>query len=178
MLLLDRRDYRRALDLLAEAEGEGPAIDIQYLYAPISLLRAQALALSGQRAAAKQAYGAAARELEDEVTRAPGDSRVHSALGIACAGLGRPEDALREARRGCELMPLSSDAWLGRNRISDLALVCAMAGRPDEAIAQIEGLMSGCGWFTSHLFRLDPRFDALRADRRYEALLEKYAPKA
>ena len=74
-------------------------------------------------------------------------------------------------------MPLSKDVPRAFHRVEDLALVYTMVGQPSEAIAQLDDLLARSGWFTAHVLRLDPRWDPLRSDPRFQALLAKYEVK-
>ncbi len=104
----------------------------------------------------------------------PEDSRLHGALGIAYAGLGRVEDAIREGEKGVDLLPVSKDAWRGLYRVEELALVLTMTGRHDAAIDRIEFLLSTPGDLSVARLRLDPRWDPLRDHPQFQALLERY----
>ena len=109
--------------------------------------------------------------------RTPTTPRFHGSLGIAYAGLGRRADAVREAKLGCDLMPASKDAMRALFRLEDLALVYTMVGQPGEAIAVLDDRLSRDGDFTAHMLRLDPAWDPLRSDPRFQALLTKYEVK-
>ena len=130
--------------------------------------------MAGQHDLAQRSFEAARLELEQKITQTPDDPRFHSSLGIAYAGLGRSADAVREATRGCELMPMSKDAMRALWRVEDLAVVYTLVGQPGEAVAQLERLLAGSGGFTPHVLRLEPRWDPLRSDPRFQALLTKY----
>jgi len=54
------------------------------------------------------------------------------------------------------------------------ALVFAQAGLADEALAEIEPLVARPSWTSARLVRLDPRYDLIRDDPRFQALLEQY----
>jgi eukaryotic-like serine/threonine-protein kinase len=170
-----RRDHPEALRLLAEEEQQ--AINDPDQLAHLSLLRGQVQMLRGQADLARRSYEAARLELEKKIEQNPNDAASHSSLGVGYAGLGRRADALREAKLGCELMPVSKNAVWGNSRLADLAQVYTMVGQPGEAIAILDGLLSGMGGTTVHNLRLDPTWDPLRSDPRFQALLTKYAIK-
>ena len=72
--------------------------------------------------------------------------RYHVALGRGLAGLRRNADALREARTGVELLPISKDAIDGPSVLEELAAVYAATGDSDAAIREIEHLLSTPGY--------------------------------
>ncbi|MGB5302166.1 MAG: hypothetical protein WBP17_03340, partial [Gemmatimonadota bacterium] len=81
------------------------------------------------------------------------------------------EDAIREGREGLRLMPPEVEAWRGGHRVVDLARIYAMTGRNDEAIEQLEYIMSIPADMSAWELRLDPAWDALRGDPRFDALI-------
>jgi serine/threonine-protein kinase len=172
---LIRRDYSKAVRQLEAWKPS--ARDNQWLYSPASLLRGEVQMLAGQHDFARRSFEAARVELEQKVAQDPTDSRFHSSLGIAYAGLGRDVEAVREAKLGCDLMPPSVDAWRALRRVEDLAVVYTLVGQPGEAISQLEQLLAASGEFTPHVLRLEPRWDRLRSDPRFQALLAKYEVK-
>jgi len=169
---LIRRDFREALRLLEGAKRE--ALYMQFFYLPIDLLRGETHRLSGENDLARVSFEAGRRRLQELIAKDPGDSRYYSALGIACAGLGLREEALQAAKRGTELMPPSKDAWRAPWRIGDLALVHTMLGQQNEAIDRLDFLLSHTGEISTHTLRLEPRWDPLRSNPRFQALLAKY----
>jgi eukaryotic-like serine/threonine-protein kinase len=172
---LARRDFRGALTQLESEENHSIDNTVQYL--PIPLLRGEVQMLARQQDLARQSFEVARLELEQKLVRDPGDARFHSSLGIAYAGLGRSVDAVREAKLGCDGMPVSKDTWPGIYRLEDLARVYTMAGRTSDAIAQLDDLLARSGEFTPNVLRLDPRWDPLRSDPKFRALLTKYEVK-
>jgi hypothetical protein len=105
------------------------------------------------------------------VTQDPEEPAYRSSLGLALAGLGLDEEAITEGREGLRLMPPEVEAWRGGRRVIDLARIYAMTGRPDEAIGQLEHIMSIPSDMSAWELRLDPMWDPLRGDPRFEALL-------
>jgi serine/threonine-protein kinase len=174
-LAVFRRDYEAALRQL-EVEPH-LAFDNLNDYAPITLFRGQVQMLAGQHDLARRSFDAARRELEQKVAQDPDDHRFHSSLGIAYAGLGRRNEAVREAKLGYDLMPASKDALRALSRLSDLAVVYTMVGQAGEAISVLDDLLGRSGNWTPHVLRLDPKWDPLRSDPRFQTLLLKYEVK-
>ncbi len=126
----------------------------------------------GNRQAEQENYQSARNILEAKIQEKPDDERYHSSLGIAYAGLGRKEDAIRQGKLGVELLPVTKDAWRGQYRIEDLARIHVMVGEFDAAIDQIEDLLSGPGEMSAPLLKLDPAWEPLRKHPRFKKLIE------
>jgi TolB-like protein/tetratricopeptide (TPR) repeat protein len=151
-------------------------IRIKVQAAPNALFAAFLEFSLGETARARKGFSMARPLLEAEIRAAPDDARYHGSLGIAYAGLGLKEDAVREGRRGVELLPMSKDAVYGIPHVIDLAQIYAMIGEPEKAVEQLELLLSQPSWISVPWLRADPRFLLLQGDPAFEALLAKYAP--
>ncbi len=112
--------------------------------------------------------------LEKALAEGPEDSRYHASLGLAYAYLGRKEEAVREGRRAVELYPMSRNAFEAPRGYWNLAAICTVAGEYEEAVRQLEYLMSiPCGnVYSPALLRIDPQWDPLRAHPGFQALLK------
>jgi len=90
--------------------------------------------------------------------------------------LGRNADAIAAARRISEVMPLSRDAYFGAYALAGLAEVEAHAGAKDQALQLIDQLLAMPAGDVMSVTRLklDPMWDPLRGDPRFQALLKKY----
>ena len=121
---------------------------------------------------AKKYYDESRGILESKIQQRPEHARFHSSLGIAYAGLGRKEDAIREGKLAVELLPVTKDAWKGLYRIADLARVYVMVDEYDKAIDQLEFLLSRPGVLSIPLLRLDPTWNPLRNHPRFKNLVE------
>jgi TolB-like protein/Tfp pilus assembly protein PilF len=174
-LALARRDDQEALRQLAAQPRR--TIDGYNYYWPFTLFCGWVQRLAGQHDLARRFFDAARLELEQKVAQDPDDARFHSSLGVAYAGLSRRVEAVQEARLGCDLMPPSKDALRALPRIDDLAGVYTMVGQTAEAIAQLDDLLARSGDLTPHVLRLQPEWDPLRSDPRFQALLTKYEVK-
>jgi TolB-like protein/Flp pilus assembly protein TadD len=163
------RDYRAAL---ARVEAQRDGFVDQAFFWPKPLLLGNLYRLLGDADRARTMYGAAQKILERERDERPKDARVRSALGGVHAGLGRREEAIREARLGVELVPPSNDAMMAPVRVEDLARVYTLVGDHGAALDQLEHLLTMPSFFFSiRLLELDPAWDPLRGLPRYRALV-------
>jgi tetratricopeptide (TPR) repeat protein len=98
----------------------------------------------------------------------------HRALGQTYALLGRKDEAIREAERAEELLPISKDAIQGQYLLGDVAQIYSLVGEPDEALDRIEYLLSVPSALTAAQLRLHPNWDPLRDHPRFAEILDKY----
>lgn len=129
---------------------------------------------SGARAAFLRAKGAA----EGELKRSPDSEDAHLQLAKALAFLGEKEAALAEAQRAAELRPESKDAFGGPEIMEGVAEVHAVLGNNDRALEILEGLLSRPTAITTQFLKINPIWDPLRGDARFQALIDKYGAKA
>ncbi|MES0397922.1 MAG: tetratricopeptide repeat protein, partial [Syntrophobacteria bacterium] len=162
-------NYQEALDRLSLVSED---IDDQFNFIPNSLRYAQICGYMKKKELAKKYYEDARSILKAKIQQRPEDDRFHSALGIAYAGLGRKEDAVREGKLGVELLPVAKEAWRGAHRVDDLAKIYVMVGEYGLAIEQLEYLLSIPGELSIPLLRLDPAWDPLRNHPRFKKLIE------
>jgi len=71
-------------------------------------------------------------------------------------------------------MPLSRDGLLGADALMDLADIYVICGEQDEAISLLEKLLTVPGWTSVNLLRLDPIYDPLRENPRFQTLVEQH----
>jgi TolB-like protein/Flp pilus assembly protein TadD/tRNA A-37 threonylcarbamoyl transferase component Bud32 len=141
---------------------------------PKSLLAGLAHEALGEREAARAAFEAARPLLEAEVAKHPDDARLRSSLGIAYAGLGRKEDAIREGLRATDLLPLEKDAMYGFPHLNDLFVIYAMTGRDDDAFRTLETMLSVPSFVSRSWLEGIPQWTRLRKDSRFTALVAKH----
>jgi tetratricopeptide (TPR) repeat protein len=163
-------NYQKALDRLSRGSSE--AFERQWYFVPKALLSGQIYGLMGNQQAEQAAYDSARNILDSKTQELPEDARFHSSLGIAYAGLGRKQDAIREGKLAVELLPVTKEAWKGLYRVEDLAKIYVMVGEYDLAIEQLKYLLSIPGELSIPLLRLDPVWAPLRDHPRFKKLLE------
>jgi serine/threonine protein kinase/Flp pilus assembly protein TadD len=166
------RDYRGALNLLATVPFDMIKI-AEYSY-PKVLLEADCYWMMDKVKLAHVAYDSARTLLEASVKEMPDDFRYRSALGWAYAGLDRKDEAIREGKLAVELMPVSKDALNSLDILEALGRIYIMVGEYEAALDVIDYQLSIPGWVSVSLFRIDPRYDPLRDNPRFQKLLEKY----
>ncbi len=126
---------------------------------------------------ARGAFTAARAEQEKLVRGNPDDAGALCILGLIDAGLGRKDEALREGRRGVELLPVERDARSGPAMIVCLARIAAWVGDKDlacEQLARASRLPSSVSYGD---LKLMPWWDPLRGDPRFEQIVDSLAPK-
>ncbi len=131
----------------------------------------------GDSAKARTAFTAARREVEKTVEQQPDFAAALSLLGMIDAGLERKQEALREGRRGCELLPISKDAIDGADLAINLAQIYAWTGEKDRAIEQIAAVERVPNTLSYGLLKLHPYWDPLRGDPRFEKIVASLTPK-
>jgi serine/threonine-protein kinase len=129
----------------------------------------------GDAAKAKALYSEMHEAFQAAVKERPADWDAHMALGLAAAGLGLKDEAIAEGRRAVALLPLTRDAFAGPEYLGYLAQLYVSVGENGQAIELLQQLMSipaGLS-MSSALLKLDPTWDPLRKDQRFEALVKQ-----
>ena len=113
------RKYEEALKILSDEPAN--VFDYHGFFTPKSQIIARIHGLKNNKNLEKIYYDSARVVLKSKLTTHPDDSRIHSALGIVLAGLGKKDEAIREGKRATELLPITKEAWVGFTRELDLA---------------------------------------------------------
>jgi non-specific serine/threonine protein kinase len=163
------RNYQMAVDQLKGYPLE--IIEHQYAFVPADLLAGIAYRYMGDPERARGLSERAVNLLEKAVREHPDDPRVRSSLGRALAEVGRKEEAIREAKRACEIHPVSRDAVQGPSWVMDLARTYVAVGDHRAALEQIEYLLSIPCWFSVPYLEIDPEWDPIREHPRYERII-------
>jgi serine/threonine-protein kinase len=127
----------------------------------------------GASDAAERAFGSAQQIVEADLTKAPADAKLIAMLGLVHAQRGRHDEAIAAACRAVELLPTAKDAFDGPLIGTKLAVIYAQAGQSDRAIELLTELVAIPNGPTPGTLRIEPEWDPLREDARFEKLLGK-----
>jgi serine/threonine-protein kinase len=171
-MMLDQ--YDDALRVLSDPEFDW--YRIKMWAQPRSLMEAFTYRAMGMEEEATTSFEAARIALEAALAASPQDARLHSALGLAYAGLGREDEAIREGERGMVLLPVEKDAVYGLAYPWDLAAIHAMLGNAPEAVALLGHLLEIPGWVSPAFIEGDFRLDPIRETQEFRTLVEHARP--
>jgi serine/threonine-protein kinase len=175
ILTLERK-FPEALQVVQQFRGETLATATT-APCPKALLEGTLYLYQGDKEKARTAYEHARAVAEKLVREAPQDSARHGQLGVVLAALGQKEEAINEGKRAVELLPESQDAFDGPQGTASLAQIYAWTGEFDEAFRLLDHLLDVPNGLTVPMLKLEPMWDQLRKDPRYQALIDKHSPK-
>jgi TolB-like protein len=175
----NKHQYSQARDLFAKALNENPgAEEKRGILLDVGLVQQRA----GNIAETKAAYQQAVQEITQalskvDVARASADE-LHSSLGVAYAGLGDASRAISEGQKGMEMRTTSEDPFEGPLREEQMAQIYALLGNADEAIPILKKWIQvpSATSITPALLRIDPIWDRIRNDPRFQELVAEKEP--
>lgn len=131
---------------------------------------AQAAVLKGDVPSTRRYAEEARQAFEKQLRNAPQDAQRQIFLGLALAYLGRKQEAIREGERGVTLMPATKDAFYGPYNQHLLVRIYILVGEPEKALDQLEPLLKIPYFLSPGWLRIDPNFDPLRKNPRFQKL--------
>jgi predicted Zn-dependent protease len=136
-----------------------------------AIVLAQVYALHGDQARTRAYADSARMDFEDMLRAAPNNGQAHVLRGLVLAYLGRKDEAIREGLNGVELDPVSTDGFSGPYMQLQLVRIYILVGEPEQALDQLEPLLKVPYHLTPGWLRIDPTFDPLRKNPRFEKLV-------
>ena len=173
ILVLERK-YPDALQALERFRGE-TMFTSTTAPSPKAFLEGLIYLLQGDKTKAQAELGHARVISEKLLREAPADPARHAQHGLILAMLGQKEEAIAEGKRAVELLPESQDALDGPQGTAALAQIYAWIGESDEALRLLDHLLAVPSNITVPMLKLDPAWDPLRQDPRFQALIDKYS---
>jgi TolB-like protein/class 3 adenylate cyclase/Tfp pilus assembly protein PilF len=181
--ILERRPARVISSLKEILAKPDPALS--YFNGELRFWLGWAQEVAGDHVGAQETWRQARRELERFLKEQPNNYSLIGDLALTNMGLGDKAAALAFSERAAAAVPIEKDAVTGPIPIEILARVAARTGDPNRAIVALQKLLSlpydgalGLGVpLTPALLRLDPMFDPLRNDPRFQKLVASPAPK-
>jgi TolB-like protein/cytochrome c-type biogenesis protein CcmH/NrfG len=181
---LFQRRYAAAIQILSKALVDKPFEEA--MFEDRTWLRFT-LGVSQQRAgnvaAARATYQQAVQDIRRELEKvAPGHSyreaELHEYLGLAYAGLGEAASAIAEGQKAIAADPTSKDPFEGPEKEEAMAQIYALLGDADHAIPILKRLLQipYTDAITPALLRLDPIWDQIRNDPRFQGLAAEKTP--
>ena len=131
----------------------------------------QAYALNGDKANVETHAEEARKAFDEQLRATPDDPQRHVVLGLSLAYLRRKDEAIREGQRAVALLPVAKDGYTGPYYQHQLARIYILVGEPERAIDQLEQLLKIPYYLSPAWLKIDPNFDPLRGNPRFQKLV-------
>ncbi len=139
---------------------------------PKSFLAGQVYRLIPDPDKARTSYEQALDIAQRAIAEGPNDAARYALLGLIYAGLGQKAEAIAAGNRALELLPEAKDALDGPIFVVSMARIYAITGESEKAIDLLAHSLQTPSGTTVHELRLDPTWDVLRSNPRFQALVK------
>ncbi|MGB9476114.1 MAG: tetratricopeptide repeat protein [Candidatus Udaeobacter sp.] len=170
---LFQRKFSDALTVLEQSPQ-----DVSHNDKPRELFEGAIYSYLNDKEKAVSAFERARPIAEKALRESPDDASRHVTLGFILAGLGKKDAAIEEGKRAVELLPESQDAFDGPKMTVALAQIYAWTGESDQALQLLDRSLNTPNGITVPFLRLDPIWEPLRNDPRFQALIDRHEAKA
>jgi eukaryotic-like serine/threonine-protein kinase len=137
-----------------------------------AIVLAQTYRLRGDLPRTRAYADSALAAFEARLAAAPDDAQGHVLRGLALAYLGRKAEAIAEGERGVALLPIAKDTYTGPYLQHQLVRIYIETGEPEKALDRLEPLLGMPYYLSSGWLEIDPNFDPLRKNPRFQKLAE------
>lgn len=171
---LFERDFDGAIDALAAMDDmtSDPIDEIKFTK-PLALCECNILGRLDE--STSQPCVDARESLEQASGDSPVDPAIHAALGWVYALTGEKEKAIEAGERAVALSPITADAMSGHTYLVMLAKIYAWTDEPYLAVKTIHTALTTPGQISVATLDLDPDWDPIRDDPRFQELLRMHS---
>jgi serine/threonine protein kinase/Tfp pilus assembly protein PilF len=171
------RDWLAANEILNSSPNEEVLLFNSWWEVPRANLEIWLTHVEGDNPAIKVDVEAARAELKQKIEAHPEEPQILSTLGMIDAFLSRKEEAIQEAKRAVEMLPISQDALDGPSLVENLAIVYASTNEASLALQELATLIKTPSGVSYGELKLDPIWEPIRPDPRFDKLLAQLALK-
>jgi len=163
------RNYDQALQIMNSLSDD--SISFQNYYYTKHLQLGLIYRAMGDNELAAKHFALERDHLARRITEAEKDYRLYCSLGIACAGLGLKEEAVKAGGKAVDILGFQKDALIGVFQEMALVRILVMTGEYDEAMRRLENVISRHGYVTAEELRIDPFWDPVRNHEKFRGIV-------
>ncbi len=176
LMALAARDYEGANRILAASRSDRfQEIDFTYYY-PRPWYEALIARAQGDAEKARASFAATKTILEARLEGVAADPKTRAVLAQVEAGLGDKAEAIARAEDAVARRPVTVDAYDGALIQQSLAQVYTWTGETSRALDVLEELARLPGYLGYGYLRVDPAWDPLRGEERFDRIVASLAP--
>ena len=167
--------YRNFNEALNELKSSSKEYEDSYnAYTPNSQMIALLYRYMGKTELSKKYFDSSRIEIEKMLQARPEQLRLHRSLSISYAGLDEKENAISENISALKLVPSKNEKEHKYVKAEDLSKIYTLTGDYNNALKQIDYLLSTPTGFSVNRLKLDPLYDPLHDLAGYKNIIEKY----
>ena len=169
------RDWNAAAQILQEDNGKQFSFFNETIVMPKTCVEVWLAKVKGDLLDSKSRLAGVFAELTQQMEKEPDNVSLLSVLALMHAAFGQKQ-AIDEAERAAELMPIAHDSLFGPGVLFNLAVVHAWLGDRDGALSALETLARTPGALNYGELKWDPALDTLRSEPSFKSILDRFAP--